>query len=68
MKTQNLGDMLDKFRDSAGTFMRDQAKQFRALAPTDQRELLFYLVANMAVSQSAQAVLAAIEPERPHVQ
>lgn len=68
MKTQNLGDMLETFRDNAGTFLRDQAKQFRALAPTDQRELLFYLMANMAVANSAQAVLAAIEPERPNVQ
>ena len=48
--------------------MKDQAAQFRALSANDQRELLFYLMANMAVSQSAQAVLAAIEPERPHVQ
>lgn len=68
MKTQDLSEMLDKFRDGAGTFLRDQAKQFRALAPTDQRELLFYLVANMAVANSASAVLAQIEPERPNVQ
>ena len=66
--TASLSEMLNTFRANAGTFLRDQAQQFRSLSANDQRELLFYLMANMAVSQSAQAVLAAIEPERPSVQ
>lgn len=64
----NLRDMLAKHRENAGTFMRDQVKQYRALSAADQRELLFYLFANMAVAQSAQHVLAQLDPERPSVQ
>jgi hypothetical protein len=68
MKSQDLSKMLETFRASAGTFLHDQARQFRTLSASDQRELLFYLAANMAVSQSAQRVLEAIDPERPSVQ
>lgn len=66
--SKDLSEMLETFRANAGTFLRDQVKQFRSLSANDQRELLFYLMANMAVSQSAQRVLEAIEPERLNVQ
>ena len=68
MKNQDLSKMLETFRASAGTFLQDQARQFRSLSASDQRELLFYLAANMAVSQSAQRALEAIDTERPSVQ
>jgi hypothetical protein len=61
--------MLESYRKNATPFLRQQIRDFRALAPTDQRELLFYMIANMAVSHAVTRMLAEIEPqERPSVQ
>lgn len=46
-------NMLDAYRANANDFMRKQAAQFKAMSPGDQREFLFYMMANMAVSQAA---------------
>lgn len=46
-------NMLDSYRANANDYMRGQVKQFLALSPSDQREFLFYMMANMAISQSA---------------
>lgn len=59
----DLGDMLDKYRDNASPYLRQQVRVFRSLSATDQRELLFFMMANMAVSQAAAQMLAQIEPK-----
>lgn len=46
-------NMLDSYRGNANDFMRDQVKQFLAMSPSEQREFLFFMMANMAISQSA---------------
>lgn len=46
-------NMLDAYRGNANDFMRNQAAQFKAMSPSDQREFLFYMMANMAISQAA---------------
>lgn len=60
--------MLDAYRGNANDFMRNQVKQFLALSPSDQREFLFYMMANMAISQSAivdcMQVVDARDPEQ----
>jgi len=53
--------LLADMRGNATPFLADQAKQFRALSASDQRELLFYLMANMAVSQAASRMLDATQ-------
>lgn len=45
--------MLQNYRANASEFMREQAAEFRAMAPSDQREFLFFMMANMAISQAA---------------
>jgi hypothetical protein len=55
--------MLQSYRDNASPFMREQAKLFRAMSASDQREFLFYTTANMAVSQAASRILD--DAERP---
>lgn len=57
-------NMLQAHRDNASVYMKDQAKAFRAMAASDQRELLFYLMANMAVSNAAKSVLDELEPKK----
>lgn len=56
--------MLQDYRDNASPYMRDQAKLFRAMSASDQREFLFYTVANMAVSHAARRALDQLE-QRP---
>lgn len=46
-------NMLDAYRANANDFMRGQVAQFKAMSPGDQREFLFYMMANMAISQAA---------------
>jgi hypothetical protein len=45
--------MLDAYRGNANDYMREQVVAFKSLSPTDQREFLFYMMANMAIAQSA---------------
>jgi hypothetical protein len=46
-------NMLDAYRANANDYMRDLVAQFKALNPSDQREFLFFMMANMAISQAA---------------
>ena len=46
-------NMLEAYRGSANDFMRKQVDQFKQLSPSDQREFLFFMMANMAISQAA---------------
>jgi hypothetical protein len=46
-------NMLESYRGNANDFMRGQVQQFKQLSPGDQREFLFFMVANMAISQAA---------------
>jgi hypothetical protein len=46
-------NMLEAYRGNANDFMRGQVAQFKALSPSDQREFLFFMMANMAISQAA---------------
>lgn len=48
-----LANMLDAYRGNANDYMRKQVAEFRALSPADQREFLFFMMANMAISQAA---------------
>ena len=48
-----LANMLDAYRGNANDFMRKQVAEFRQLSPSDQREFLFFMMANMAISQAA---------------
>lgn len=45
--------MLETYRANANDFMRQQATEFRSMSPSDQREFLFWMMANMAISQAA---------------
>lgn len=45
--------MLAAYRGNANDYMREQVRQFLAMSPSDQREFLFFMMANMAISQSA---------------
>lgn len=45
--------MLESYRGNANDFMRQQVAAFKAMSPTDQREFLFFMMANMAIAQSA---------------
>lgn len=60
--------MLASHRENASPFMRDQAKAFKALSASDQREYLFYMMANMAVARAAEQVLHDLEPPKAVVQ
>lgn len=55
--------MLETYRANANDFMREQAKAFRSLSPSDQREFLFYMMANMAIAQAALVDLVPSSPE-----
>lgn len=46
-------NMLEAYRGNANDFMRGQVAQFKAMSPSDQREFLFFMMANMAISQAA---------------
>lgn len=46
-------NMLDAYRANANDFMRGQVAQFKAMSPSDQCEFLFFMMANMAISQAA---------------
>lgn len=48
-----LANMLDAYRGNANDYMRKQVAEFHALSPADQREFLFFMMANMAISQAA---------------
>lgn len=60
--------MLAAHRENASAFMRDQAKAFKALSASDQREYLFYMMANMAVQRAAEQVLHELEPPKAAMQ
>ena len=45
--------MLETYRSNAAGYMRKQVDQFQQLSPSDQREFLFFMMANMAIGQSA---------------
>lgn len=51
--TFDPANMLEAYRGNANDFMRQQVAQFKALRPGDQREFLFFMMANMAISQAA---------------
>jgi hypothetical protein len=53
-KPPDLGEILDNYRDNASPFLRQQVRTFRSLSAADQRELLFFFFANMAVTQAAR--------------
>jgi len=46
-------NMLDSYRTNANDFMRKQVDMFNGMSPSDQREFLFFMMANMAISQAA---------------
>lgn len=46
-------NMLEAYRGNANDFMRGQLAQFKAMSPSDQREFLWFMMANMAISQAA---------------
>lgn len=57
-------NMLKAYRENASDYMLEQAKQFRALSAADQREFLFFMMANMAVSFQANRALEQLQPTR----
>ena len=46
-------NMLDAYRANANDFMRKQVDMFKGMSPSDQREFLFFMMANMAISQAS---------------
>lgn len=48
-----LANMLESYRGNANDYMRKQVLEFKQLSPADQREFLFFMMANMAISQAA---------------
>lgn len=48
-----IANMLDAYRGNANDYMRKQVTEFKQLSPADQREFLFFMMANMAISQAA---------------
>jgi hypothetical protein len=46
-------NMLEAYRGNANDFMRKQVEMFKGMSPSDQREFLFFMMANMAISQAA---------------
>jgi hypothetical protein len=60
-------NMLESYRGNANDFMRKQVAQFKQLSPGDQREFLFFMMANMAISQAAiidsMVVMDASQPD-----
>jgi hypothetical protein len=45
--------MLETYRSNANDYMREQVAAFRSMSPTDQREFLFFMMANMAIAQAS---------------
>lgn len=64
MDSLTPANMLKSYRENASDYMLDQAKQFRALSASDQREFLFFMMANMAVSFQASRALEQLQPTK----
>lgn len=61
--------LLRDYRDNATPFMRDQLRVFHAMSASDQREFLFFTVANMALNQAvAQECQEALKAAQANLQ